>query len=155
MEAKTIGWRSWILGGGGPCRSPHKSGPFRQGFGGLRAGPERGPASPTWPPPSGQHHHRAPYTMAQPSPLSSSEARVLEKGPGSDQKPMQKNVGSQFCLGFGPPCPPHGHPRQTAIHQRSSRWGHQPKKKKEGGHKRDQDLTKNNYRPTLDPRIVS
>ena len=98
MEAKTIGWRSWILGGGGPCRSPHKSGPFRQGFGGLRAGPERGPASLTWPPPSGQHHHRAPYTMAQPSPLSSSEARVLEKGPGSHQKQLQKNIGSQFCF---------------------------------------------------------
>ena len=54
----------------------HKSGPFRQGFEGWRTGSERGPASPTWPPLSGQHHHRAPYTMAQPSPLSSSEIKV-------------------------------------------------------------------------------
>ena len=30
---------------------------------------------------------------------------------------------------------------------------HSLKKIREGGHKRDQDLTKNNYKPTLDPRI--
>ena len=136
MEAKTTGWRSWILGGGGPCRSPHKSGPFRQGFGGLRAGPERGPASPTWPPPSGQHHHRAPYTMAQPRPLSSSEARVLEKGPGSHQKQLQKNIGSQFLIMvLGQLAPHDGHPRQAALPQHTSRWRQPPQKKKRGTQK--------------------
>ena len=91
------------LGRWRPMQVTPQKWPIPSGFWGLEGRAREGPSQPHMATPSGQHHHRAPYTMAQPSPLSSSEARVLEKGPGSHQKQLQKNIGSQFCLGIWGP----------------------------------------------------